>query len=100
MSSSDQRQMTKTSMTLTYEWKERSACKNWAPKDGTLEENPFYPTDPEIVSNPMKLQKYINTYLPCKTCPVKKECGEYGILNNELGVWGGKLRTLRSRYKD
>lgn len=32
----------------------------------------------------------------CTTCPVKKQCLEYGITTNSFGVWGGI--TLQGRH--
>lgn len=31
----------------------------------------------------------------CQGCPVQVECLQYGIVNNEFGVWGGKTESER-----
>lgn len=41
----------------------------------------------------------------CKDCPVKEPCKEYGIENEQFGIWGGlspeqrrKIRSVRRKY--
>ena len=33
----------------------------------------------------------------CFTCPVKQECLQYAVDNNEIGVWGGTSTAERQR---
>lgn len=32
-------------------------------------------------------------------CPVRAECEEFGVANNEIGVWGGKVRSSRDHLR-
>lgn len=62
-------------------WSERSACRN-------LPLDLFFPEE--------KPPQHWVDQLPCGTCPVKIECGDYADRNNEQGIWGGVWRSQRS----
>jgi len=98
MSSVDQQRMRmKTSTIPTFDWEPQAACRDFVVSESCGEVNPYFPENPETVYSRENAQRYIDKYLPCKRCPVKNECANVGSLNREVGVWGGKLRTLRNR---
>jgi WhiB family redox-sensing transcriptional regulator len=46
-------------------------------------------------------QRRAAAYAICKVCPVQRECLEYAIVNNEVGIWGGtseRDRRLMRRH--
>jgi WhiB family redox-sensing transcriptional regulator len=71
------------------QWKERGACK------GITEDSIFFPesSDSEWKA---KQDKAISI---CQQCPVRIQCLEYAIQNNEPGVWGGTSERERRRIK-
>lgn len=36
----------------------------------------------------------------CSRCPIKKECLEDAITNNEFGVWGGTTESMREQMRN
>jgi WhiB family redox-sensing transcriptional regulator len=73
-------------------WMDRAACLNADPDQ-------FFP-DEEGKSS----AKHARTV--CATCPVVRECAEFGIRNHEYGIWGGltdkqrdDIRRARKRRK-
>ena len=38
-------------------------------------------------------------YETCEACPVREECLEYALENNEYGIWGGTSRKERQRIR-
>lgn len=53
----------------------RAACRG-------LDTKQFYPS-PNMTRAPYRVR------VICDACPIKVECGEYGVKYGEWGVWGG-----------
>lgn len=80
--------------------------ENWRAKAKCLgkDVNMFYPD----FNAKGSLKRANATKLICVDCPVKTECLEYAIKNNEeFGIWGGmlaneraKIRSARRKSKD
>lgn len=71
------------------DWTDRAACKG-------LGTSLFFPTRAEGGTSVARKVKMINRV--CGSCPVQKECGEYG--DYELhGFWGGKPPRERQRAR-
>lgn len=64
------------------EWAADAACKD-------IHVDFFYPEDPMDNTAPRSV---------CRKCPVRVECLEYALVNNEpYGVWGGLTTKERKR---
>jgi WhiB family redox-sensing transcriptional regulator len=44
-------------------------------------------------------QRREHAYEICRWCPVKADCLEYAIVNNEIGIWGGTTDQERRRMR-
>lgn len=67
-------------------WRDRAACKDAAPRDayGT---DWFFPEYTHAMSAAIKV---------CQACPVRNECLQWALDNNEAyGVWGGLTEAER-----
>lgn len=36
----------------------------------------------------------------CAVCPVRAQCMDYALRNNEVGIWGGTTERERKKIKD
>jgi len=71
-------------------WKDRADCK------GMTEHAIFFPN----TSEPGWQAKQAKALGICKGCPVRQECLNHAIENNELfGVWGGTTERGRREIK-
>lgn len=69
---------------VNQEWRDQAACAR-----------PDIPTESFY---PVKGKDGNEAKAICEACPVRSECLEYAITNNEaIGVWGGASRTERRR---
>jgi hypothetical protein len=59
-------------------WMVDAACKDKGP-------DWFFPASPDVTAP-----------IICDTCPVRQECGEYG-LHEAAGIWGGRNERERQR---
>lgn len=53
--------------------------------------------DPELFYPKRETVEYIEDNLPCKYCPMQRECRNYSIIYDEFGIWGGLTRKQRNR---
>ena len=57
-------------------------------------------TDPEAFF-PEQLRQGDEAKAICKMCPVKKDCFDYAVSNNETnGIWGGVDFTIRKNQRE
>lgn len=55
---------------------------------------------PEVEMHPIDGAGTAYAKAVCELCPVRQECFDYAIANNEqLGVWGGTSERERRRYR-
>src|SRR5678816_4902281 len=55
------------------------------------------PADAFYLDNVHRESKgYIEEFLPCRFCPVKKDCLDYSIIYDEDGIWGGETKGTRN----
>lgn len=63
----------------------RAACRNTAPRDGTVEDHRWYPERAPGSANVAHAEKAC-----CATCPIRAGCLEASVARNEpAGIWGG-----------
>lgn len=74
--------------TVVPEWHEQGLCQQVDPEL-------FYP---EKGAGPNKVRQAKQV---CAACPVKPECRQWAIANDEVyGVWGGTSETERRRIRE
>lgn len=67
-------------------WRDQAAC-------GGMSTEAFFPEQPGRPGDPHRAAIEI-----CATCPVRTECLEYALSNDERwGIWGGKTPRQRLR---
>jgi WhiB family redox-sensing transcriptional regulator len=64
-------------------WYPQAACKGADPRL-------FFPTQDEPVREAIAV---------CRACPVRQECADHAIANDEYGIWGGLSRNQRRRIR-
>ena len=63
----------------------RAACRNTAPRDGTIEAHRWFPERTPGATNAAHAEKTC-----CATCPIRAGCLEASVARNEpAGIWGG-----------
>lgn len=65
------------------EWKIMAACRN---------------SDPALFFSTLERDESKAKSM-CFTCPVREQCLDAGLLNNERGIWGGYNERERVRIK-
>lgn len=70
-------------------WTNDAACKGVDP-------NLFFPTRGSNSLNGVA-KAAIKQY--CNECPVRLQCLDYALVNNEPGIWGGTSQFQRRRMK-
>lgn len=68
---------------MNYDWRDDAACRG-RPIDW------FYPETQDLNERAMEI---------CRDCPVRQECLDYGIKNEEFGIWGGMIASERRRIR-
>jgi WhiB family transcriptional regulator, redox-sensing transcriptional regulator len=63
-------------------WKHRAACRSISDPNIFYDEHDPFPA-----------------LMVCMSCPVRRECREYAMTNNELGIWGGTTYDERRRLR-
>lgn len=61
----------------------------------------FFPVETELGFGGI-MAKYISIESAkkiCDSCPLKVQCLEYALLNNEIGIWGGTTERQREEIK-
>lgn len=67
-------------------WMDDAACQG-------MNLNTFFPDTPGL--NPQIIQ----AKLACLNCPVKNDCLDHALKNNEHGIWGGTTEQQRKRLR-
>lgn len=66
------------------DWAKESLCHSFG-----IDSSLFFPEK--------QTSTYIDEYLPCKDCPVKRDCRNRAIIYDEEGIWGGLSKKDRNR---
>ncbi|MEI6742088.1 MAG: WhiB family transcriptional regulator [bacterium] len=61
------------------DWKSKGACKD-------MDYKVFFAETKSLINMAIEA---------CNSCPVKAQCLEYAMLNNERGIWGGTTEKRR-----
>ena len=70
-------------------WRSQAACNN-----EDVDPELFFPG---LGDNSVNAEKAISV---CERCPVRRECLDYALTNNEdIGIWGGKTEAERKKLK-
>jgi WhiB family redox-sensing transcriptional regulator len=64
------------------DWREQAACRGMNP-------NWWYPHTSDSLT--------AAGYTICRRCPVRQECLEYALANDEPGIWGGVSHRRRMK---
>lgn len=77
---------------MSVEWREKSAC-------GSLPKEVFFNYNSMEISSEQR-KAYKQTALSaCASCPVRAECHEFAVCNNEpFGIWAGLTPDQRKPF--
>ena len=74
-------------------WREQASCRN----EDTSFWFPHPPSPKGGAPNRTKMRRAVGI---CESCPVRRDCYEYAIRNNEEGIWGGHWFRKTNRGKN